>query len=461
MRTNILRALDHRTHLGVPLRRWLRLLYPKVPVSHMRTGYNIDNPSPKSSRLRLLFAIDSLTGGGAERIMCQVANGLEASQFEIQIAQTLGAVNVQDLNDPIKVINLITQIPADLYYRRSQHAVIERWTASIISLVEGEAKTSLPDLELDIHNFRIMSLALGRYVNAWEPDLILSFLPNTNLLSLFAKAWYGYRTPVICADHNHLSSELSCLPWAKLRRRFIRRHYPTASRHIAVAPEEADDLVDKFNVPNERVVTIPNGIDIDRIRDLAVQPSAEDDNIINTDDFLIVSVGRLSWQKGHDTLLHALARLRTRGWRLILLGEGEEHAPLEKLARQLAISDRVHFLGWRKNPYFWMHKSDVFVLSSRWEGWPLVLLEALALGLPIVATDCPGATRRIVDGGRFGKLVPKDEPAALSAALDELLGSERLRGQFSTVAKARANDFGLSAMTEQYKNLFLDVVNSA
>jgi glycosyltransferase involved in cell wall biosynthesis len=133
-------------------------------------------------------------------------------------------------------------------------------------------------------------------------------------------------------------------------------------------------------------------------------------------------------------------------------------AALTALASQLGLAHKVQFLGWKSNPYQWMIRSDLFVLSSRWEAWPVVMLEALALGLPIVATDCAGASARILDNGKCGRLVPPESPDALAAAIDQMLSKESLRQQFSRVSGIRAAEFGLPMMISRYDQLLREVM---
>lgn len=117
----------------------------------------------------------------------------------------------------------------------------------MLTRLSGETALYQPYRKLELHNFRVMTLVLGRHVLAWDPDCILTFLLNTNLLGLLARAWYGFQTPLICSDHNHLNSELQNLPWPSLRHFFITRHYPQTNRHLAVAPESAETIVEQIH----------------------------------------------------------------------------------------------------------------------------------------------------------------------------------------------------------------------
>jgi glycosyltransferase involved in cell wall biosynthesis len=136
-------------------------------------------------------------------------------------------------------------------------------------------------------------------------------------------------------------------------------------------------------------------------------------------------VGRLQQQKDYPTLLHAFAQVRqTRPVHLLILGEGKERAQLEELIKKLGLEDDVSMPGFVMNPYAYMARASMFVLSSRWEGLPTVLIEALCCGTPVVSTDCPSGPREILKDGQYGQLVPVGEANALAQAIASTLDSK-------------------------------------
>jgi glycosyltransferase involved in cell wall biosynthesis len=139
---------------------------------------------------------------------------------------------------------------------------------------------------------------------------------------------------------------------------------------------------------------------------------------------VVLAVGRLTRQKGFNILIRAFSRVRrTRAVRLMILGEGEERPFLEDLIRQLGLEQEVSLPGFVQNPYPYMQRASLFVLSSRWEGLPTVLVEALYLGTPIISTDCPGGSREILRDGQYGQLVPVDDPFVLADAMELALSA--------------------------------------
>jgi glycosyltransferase involved in cell wall biosynthesis len=161
-------------------------------------------------------------------------------------------------------------------------------------------------------------------------------------------------------------------------------------------------------------------------------------------------------QKDHRTLLRAYAQLvRTQGGGglredLVIVGDGGFRHELEALAMELGVGKRVHFTGYRNNPHAVVARASALVLSSRYEGMPMVLLEALALGKPVISTDCPTGPREILDDGRFGLLVPIGDVDAMAGALSRLLSDHALRDCFTREALGRARAYGVEASNERF-----------
>ena len=173
---------------------------------------------------------------------------------------------------------------------------------------------------------------------------------------------------------------------------------------------------------------------------------------------VVLGVGKLSPQKGFDVLLRAFARVRAeRPARLVILGEGPQRRALERLARELGIADDVSLPGFVANPFAWMARCAVFALSSRWEGLPSVLIEALACGCAVVSTDCPSGPAEILDGGAFGPLCPVGDAAALAGAILRVLEAPTAPARL----RARAATFSVDAAADRYLEVLLDVCRAA
>jgi glycosyltransferase involved in cell wall biosynthesis len=223
-------------------------------------------------------------------------------------------------------------------------------------------------------------------------------------------------------EANTLSAELPTYRRPRLLGAAYRALYPRADCIICPAHAMAEDLVEHFGIPRASIRHIPNPVDADEIRALSQGPSP----FIGPGPHFL-GAGRLAPQKGFDLMVDAFARLAARlpEAQLWVLGEGEGRASLEEQAERLGLASRVHVVGHVPNPYVWMRHASAFVLSSRYEGLPNVVLEAIACGAPVAAFDCPGGTREILEriGGQV--LVPAGDVGALAEAMECQARAER------------------------------------
>lgn len=165
-------------------------------------------------------------------------------------------------------------------------------------------------------------------------------------------------------------------------------------------------------------------------------------------------------QKGFDLLLEALAKTRMRNWRLWLLGVGPEEANLRQQAKALGLDEQIEFLGYDPNPWRWFARADIYILSSRWEGLPNVLVEAMSLGLPVIATNCPSGPAEVLENGQWGSLVESESPTDLAFAIDDFIAHPEKRTLFSERAKQRSEDFEITSMIDAYTKILLDTIQS-
>ena len=264
---------------------------------------------------------------------------------------------------------------------------------------------------------------LARYLRRERPDVLLSALTHTNLYALAARRLARAPVRVVIRINNTLGAEMShqrglvarvLRPWA------LRHLYPEADGMIAVSEGAADGLRATLGPAGDRVRTIPNPVISPALFERARAPLAHP-WFAPGEKAVLLSVGRLVPQKNHELLLRAfiLARERVPA-RLLILGEGEERPRLERLIRESGLEADVALGGFIDNPYPYMAAARGVVLSSRFEGAPSVLVESLALGVPVVSTDCPSGPREILAHGRWGRLVPVEDPDSLGLAMAEL-----------------------------------------
>ena len=299
---------------------------------------------------------------------------------------------------------------------------------------------------------------LIHYLRREKPTALLSAKPPPNLTALWAKRLSGVSTRFVVSERSHLFGDI---PSRKRQRKrgirfvslgpFLRRAYPWADAIVAVSHGVADSLAELADIPRERITTIYTST---ITPDLHARARTPLDHPWFRPDAppVVLGAGRLVPPKDFPTLLRAFARVRAqRPARLVILGEGKLRGELETLAATLGITADTAMPGFVENPYPYMARAAVFVLSSVREGLPNVLIEALACGCPVVSTDCPSGPAEVLDGERYGRLVPTGDDAALARALCATLEKapprERLieRGRFFSVDRA----------VEQYERLLL------
>lgn len=257
------------------------------------------------------------------------------------------------------------------------------------------------------------------YLWTVRPDAVVTSTPRLTHLAIRAVRLLRRRPLVAAVVHNTYSLKFQELPEAKRGRRLsrMRRLYPEADRIIAVSHGVADDLVNYVGIPENRVEVIHNPV---------VPPDGVGSygrgNVVaglrKSGEQVLVAMGRLSPAKDFTTLLRAFSIVRQkRAARLVVFGKGYHREALLAVADELGVADCAHFPGHTEDPYAELAAADLFVLSSRWEGFGNVVVEAMAVGTAVVATDCPSGPREILGGGEFGALVPVGDAEAMADAV--------------------------------------------
>jgi glycosyltransferase involved in cell wall biosynthesis len=316
------------------------------------------------------------------------------------------------------IVNLVRGLvdlgrAVDLLPIRRQSPHLERLPTSVrcLPMGSGHALLAVP--------------ALAAYLRRERPAALLAAKDRAGRAAVLARAIAGTETPIVLRLGTHLSTAMagkSALQRA-LRYAPIRRLYPHLERIVAVSEGVAADTAAIAGLPRARITVIRNPV---ITPDLPAQAAAPCPHpwLEPGGPPVVVGAGRLARQKDFPTLLRAFARVRAqRPCRLIILGEGQDRPALEALAGALGIAADLDLPGFQANPYPFMVRARLFVLSSAWEGSPNVLTEAMALGTPVVSTDCPSGPAELLDQGRFGALVPVGDAAALAEAMAATLAA--------------------------------------
>ncbi len=334
------------------------------------------------SKKKIAVFLPALEGGGAERSMLSLAGGIasEGHIVDLVLARATGAY--------------MDEIPDDVH------------------LVDLHCKGTFASLP-----------ALAKYLRRERPDGMISALSRANITAILARKLVGVPGRLVVNEQNNLSNwALDANNWrSRLTPRCASLSYRWADALVAVSQGVADDLVDICKIPAKRVEVIFNPGATPEVLRKAALP-LEHSWFGEDQPPVLVAVGRLYPQKDFENLLHALARVRqSRDVRLMILGEGPERPKLEALMDRLNLRDDVQLPGFVDNPYQYMSRAAAFVLSSRFEGLPTVLVEAMMCGVPLISTDCPSGPQEILRGGQFGLLVPVGQRERLADAIEQTL----------------------------------------
>lgn len=362
--------------------------------------------------MKLAFVINSLGPGGAERVLANMANFWAGKGWDI------------------------TLITFDDGSVRPFYAL----SPSVTHLPLGISGKSTSGLEKIINNFRRVCI-LKEKLRSCRPDVVVSFLVKTNVITLLSSL--GLKVPIIVSERNYPYEEDVGPAWQWLRKKL----YKKASR-IVFQTQECRSFYPK-GLQNKSAI-IPNPVIVPKMND-------KRKNGKRSDGKTMMAMGRLTPQKGFDLLLKAFASISNKHseWSLVIWGEGKSRYDLEALRDQLGLEKKVTFPGSTPEAYQRMRLSDLFVLPSRYEGFPNVLVEAMACGLPVVSFDCPSGPRDIIRDGVDGMLVPKENVEALAQALDRMMAEETTRNRMAVNALEVNQRFSLEHIMEQWETLLL------
>ena len=402
----------------------------------------IKNSSPALQKHLAIF-LPWLAGGGVARVMLHLAEGFvgQGHKVDLVLCQRKGPY-ANRIPPGVNVIEL------------KRTGIILSRIRVLLASPEAIRSLCLPILLAIKPPKTIRYLqGLATYLRREQPDALLSAKTPANLVAIWAKRLAKVQTRIVVSERTNLSMGTRQSP--KWRWRFVApligKVYPRAERIVTVSRGVADDLATSTGLPRATIGTIYNPTLTTEIAQKAQTPPSHI-WLPPTTLPVILGVGRLVPQKDFPTLLRAFAHIHMKyPARLIILGEGRERAKLEAMASELGIAEDVSFPGFEPNPYAFMARASVFVLSSAWEGLPNALIEALACGCPVVSTNCPSGPQEILGNGAFGPLVPVGDDRALADAILHTMehppNAERLQ--------ARAAEFDIHTITEQYLQALL------
>lgn len=361
--------------------------------------------------LEVLLLVPTLQGGGAERVMVTLANRLDPRL----IRATLVVIDM----------------------RSAVHRAAVRAGVEVIELGSSRVRYALP---------RIVRLIWQR-----RPAAVLSTLGHLNLALAMVRWLLPRQTRMIGRETAVVSENLRGVRFPRVWAALYSGFYSALDLIVCQSLDMQRDLVESFGVPRQRTVLINNPVDAAAVRRAAGDARADG---ATRAGLHLVAAGRLVPQKGFDLLIDALALCRDLRPRLVLLGDGPDAAALRRHATALGLADVVEFRGFVADPYPAFATADIFVLSSRFEGFPNVVLEALAVGTPVVACPAPGGAREILD--RIPECVVATDISSESLARAIRTWHQGARKRVPLEACAR---FDVQQIVGRYERLFIGVAN--
>lgn len=381
--------------------------------------------------IKVSLLITSLGKGGAERVASELHNSF-SNQIDSQVV-TLTNENVYELKkEPICLcINV-------------QNKKIFPFLCSCIQGI----------------------IRYRNYLNISKPVISISFLTLDNIINVLVNL-FQKRSIVVCCVHSVMSKKTKKYVYLGFFiRNLIKFTYKNSDKIIAVSNGVKNELVEEYKVNPEKIFVIHNPIDIQKIVNLSRENNI-DQTIFNKP--VIINIGRLSIPKGQWHLIKAFSEVRKKiECKLIICGDGELEHDLKSLAQSYCLNRDIIFLGWQKNPFKYLSKATVFVFPSLWEAMPMSLLESMACGCPIIATDCNYGPREIINNDSIGILIPpfdtdtfekgidlSDNELLLAEKIKYLINNEEKRKAYINAGFNRVQEFEMKKIIEQYEKLFL------
>lgn len=355
------------------------------------------------SRTKLMLFTGSLESGGAERFTVFLCNHLPREKFELVLVVFSLRGSIFTVADDVRIINL-----------------------------NRGYKSSLP------HILRI--------IRQEQPQLIFSTLTVVNIMMAVSRIFFSRKIPVIARESSIMSNVIHHFPWPWFIKLLVKKTYPRFTCMVAQSLAMKEDLVQHFGMPAEKIIQIYNPIDEHPLKPERA-PSAT---------LQLITVGNIRKEKGHERVIRALAFLDI-DFHYTIVGGGvpEEIEKVKALIQKLGLQQRITLTGAQQNPFSFLSNADLFLQGSYFEGFPNSLLEANAVGLPIVAYACPGGTAEIIEEGLNGFLVEQQDPVLFAATIVKAANHH-----FDAVAIRQRilAKFDKAAILKSYTSLFLSIM---
>ncbi len=371
-----------------------------------------------TDRKKIVFVIPNMEGGGAERTVSNLLKCLDRDKGELYLVLYEKKVKYD--------------IPADVRF---------------FSLNVSPS----PNIFIKIYNYILRIFKISTILRDIKPDTVISFLTDANISVILAKLLAFSKSRLVISERNSISSVYNA-GYQKIKKFLIRFLYGYADRIITVSEDISGELMG-YGIAKEKITVIHNMVDCRNIAVLSEEEVFETD-VFNQGLPVIITVGSLTKQKNHVLLLKAFkAVLNYIDARLLILGEGPLLGELTEQSKMLGLEDKIVFMGFQKNPFKYIARSDVFVLASLWEGFPNVMLEAFACGTPVICVDCGNICRRLIKDEVNGFIVPGHDDKLLAASVVMLLNNRGSSKALTAGALAAAAEYDIKKGISRYEKV--------
>ncbi|MBT2163200.1 glycosyltransferase family 4 protein [Zobellia barbeyronii] len=361
------------------------------------------------SKTSIAFIIGTLNSGGAERVVSTLSNEF-AKKYRVTIITFVDFEPFYKLDDKIKVLSC---------YPKSKKSA---------NAIQGV-----------INNYGLYK-KISKFIKEEKIELCIGFLTSSNIMAVLASR--ANNIPVIISERINPNATKKSFIWDKLRR-YV---YPKAD-FIIIQTEIIKSFFSSW-VNNSKLIILPNPLS----PDLKLPISSD------TRSNVILNIGRLTDQKGQDVLIKIFSKLNPVNWQLIIVGEGPKRREYEDLIKDLKMTDKILLVGRQSNISKFYNNSKIFAFSSRFEGFPNALIEAMHMGVPCISTDCPTGPSELITDGENGFLVKMDNPLEMEDKLKQLLYDKQLREKFSLAANSTVLKFSIKNVAGQWDDVIKDAL---
>ena len=377
-------------------------------------------------KIKVLFVFNDFNGGGIERVLESLSKEFsKMKKYEIYLALFHNIQNVPFYGEIIDI----------------KAPTTKNYFLLLINLVKRVRR-------------------LNKIVKEKEIDVIISCWLIPNLIALLSKKIYRFKTPLILSYHGNLEKASKYMGISGLiTKRYNIKLHDVADKILCVSKGIENELANNgFN--KDKLTTIYNPVSINDINSMSEQKiNSEHEFIFDKNFKIIIAIGRLIEIKNIPLLIESYMEVNKKiKSRLIIVGDGPERSKLEKLIIDYNQQKNIYLLGWQNNPFNYLKRSDLFVLSSNSEGFPVIIIEALACNIPVISTDCPFGPNEIIQNNINGILVPVNDKFELSKAMSKVLSDKSYAKKLSSQGKQRIIDFSSDKIALQYAQLIDEVL---